>query len=428
MLVSIIHTIKKSKLLKSSVIYTFSSAINSAIPFLFLPILTRILSPEEYGILAMFQICVSIIVPLVGLNLEGAIARKYYEDENSNFSSFVGAASILSTLSTIFLLLFFFIFSSEISILTKIPETYIVAIVILAYLRFIMLVLLTVFQVKIKPFNYGVIQVLHSALSVGVTMYLLFYLSLTWEARILGQIYAAILIAIVSLIILRKNNYISLKIMKSDVKYAISFGGPLIPHAIGSVGLVVIDRFFLTELIGLEATGFFTIAYQLGAVISLITISFNNAFVPWLFENLNKNDFNVNRKIVKITYTYFISILAISLFLIVFFPSIMKIIIGQKFHSIDQYSFLIIIGFSFQGLFFMVTNYLYYVKKTYLQSLISFSIIGIKIPITYFAIKKFGISGAAWSFLLTYFLFFIITWIISSKIYPMPWNLIKKRN
>ena len=73
--------ILNSTLLKSSAIYTFSSVVNSAIPFLFLPILTRILTPSEYGIIAMFQISVSIVFPLVGLNLEGAIARKYYDGE-----------------------------------------------------------------------------------------------------------------------------------------------------------------------------------------------------------------------------------------------------------------------------------------------------------------------------------------------------------
>jgi O-antigen/teichoic acid export membrane protein len=416
--------ISNSILLKSSSFYTLSGIINSAIPFLFLPILTRILTPSEYGIIAMFQISVSIVLPFVGLNLEAAIARKYYDGENSKFSSFAGTSTLLGTASAIIIGFIFWFYSDSLSNLTQIPKEYIIFIVTLAYLRFLMLVLLAIFQVKLKALSYGLFQIIHSALSLSATLYLLFVVALTWEARIIGQLIAGFIIAIFSLIIMLKNDYIKWTVTKKDINYAVSFGVPLIPHAIGSVGLIVIDRFFLTELIGVDATGIFTIAYQLGAIISIITISFNNAFVPWLFNNLNKNDVFLKRKIVKITYVYFIAIIFISISLIILFPLLLNIFIGQKFHSIDQYSYLIILGFAFQGMFFMVTNYLYYVKKTYLQSLISFGIIAIKIPLTYYAITNYGLAGAAWSFLLTYFLFFLITWFVSSRVYKMPWNLL----
>jgi O-antigen/teichoic acid export membrane protein len=416
--------ILNSTLLKSSAIYTFSSVVNSAIPFLFLPILTRILTPSEYGIIAMFQISVSIVFPLLGLNLEGAIARKYYDGENSKFSSFVGTSTLLGTASAIILGFIFWFYKDSLTNLTQIPKEYIIFIVTLAYLRFLMLVLLTVFQVKVKPLSYGLFQIIHSILSITATLYFLYWVSLTWEARIAGQLIAGFVVAILSLIVLLKKDYIEWKVSKKDINYAISFGVPLIPHAIGSVGLIVIDRFFLTQLVGIEATGIFTTAYQLGALISLLTISFNNAFVPWLFNNLNKNDLLINKKIVIITYSYFVAIILIAILLIISFPILMNTFIGQKFHSINEYSYLIILAFAFQGMFFMVTNYLYYVKKTYLQSLISFGIIGIKIPLTYYAIIHYGVAGAAWSFLMTYVLFFLITWLISSKVFKMPWNLL----
>ena len=414
-----------SNLFKSSSIYTFSSIINSAIPFIFLPILTRILNPSEYGIIAMFQISVSFILPFVGLNLEAAIARKYYEKTKSKFSSFVGATFVIGTVSCLIFSLLFWFFSDLISYLTQIPSFYIVFIIIVAYFRYIMLILLTIFQVKIKPISYGIIQITHSLLSLSATLYLLFILSMTWESRIIGQLIAGLFIVIISIIIISKKRYLSFDFSKEDFNYAISFGAPLIPHAIASVGLIVVDRFFLTLLINVEATGIFTSAYQLGAIISLITVSFNNAFVPWLFENLNKNKLAVKIKIVKLTYMYFLFIIVLCFALIFVFPAVIQIFVGEKFYSIKQYSYILILGFGFQGMFFMVTNYLYYIKKTFLQSLISIFIIIIKLPLTYFLIIYFDVVGAAWSFLITYFLFFIITWIVSYKMFDMPWNLIK---
>ena len=409
-----------NSLFNSSAIYTFSSIINSAIPFIFLPLLTRILTPSEYGIIAMFNISVSVAYALVGLNLEAAIARKYYE-EDSNFSFFVGTSTILSTISAIILSFVFWYNSEFFSNLTQIPNKYIILIIILAYFRFLMLALLTVFQVQTKALNYGFLQIFHSIFSISLTLYLLFVIELSWEARIVGQLIAGFVVAIISLYILIKSKYLKFNVLKNDLNYAISFGVPLIPHAIASVGLIVIDRFFLTKLIGLDATGVFTTGYQLGAIISLFTISFNNAFVPWLFENLNKKDLLINRKIVKLTYVSFAIIIFVSILLIYLFPYIMKLFIGEKFHGINAYSYLIILGFTFQGMFFMVTCYLYYAKKTYIQSLISFGIVLIKIPLTYYAVTYYGIVGAGWSFLITYALFFLITWFVSSRVYKMPW-------
>ena len=70
-----------SSLLKSSGIYTISSLVNAAIPFLLMPLLTRCLTPEDYGIVSMFSICVAIITPFVGLSMNGAVARAYYTEE-----------------------------------------------------------------------------------------------------------------------------------------------------------------------------------------------------------------------------------------------------------------------------------------------------------------------------------------------------------
>ena len=64
-------------------------------------------------------------------------------------------------------------------------------------------------------------------------------------------------------------------------------------------------------------------------------------------------------------------------------------------------------------------------KKTSLLS--SFTLINgfLNIIFNYFFIKVFGVLGAAYATILSMFLIFIISFIYSNRIYPMPWNLIK---
>jgi len=55
-----------NKLTRNSLLYTGSNVLVASIPFVMLPVLTRYLSKEEYGILAMFQVMVTLLIPLIG--------------------------------------------------------------------------------------------------------------------------------------------------------------------------------------------------------------------------------------------------------------------------------------------------------------------------------------------------------------------------
>ena len=72
-------------MIQSAGIYTLANILNNAIPFLVLPVMTRFLTPEDYGTLSMFSVLVSIMTTFVGLNVHGAIARQFYEKESINF-------------------------------------------------------------------------------------------------------------------------------------------------------------------------------------------------------------------------------------------------------------------------------------------------------------------------------------------------------
>ena len=61
------------KLFKNTFIYTGTNVINKAIPFFLLPIMTRYLTPIDYGIVATFNVLLAVMVVFVGLSMHGAI-------------------------------------------------------------------------------------------------------------------------------------------------------------------------------------------------------------------------------------------------------------------------------------------------------------------------------------------------------------------
>ena len=65
-------------LIKSSLIYLISSVINKGLPFILLPILTKYLTPEEYGIVAMFQLSIIVFYAFVGMNSSINIDKNFH--------------------------------------------------------------------------------------------------------------------------------------------------------------------------------------------------------------------------------------------------------------------------------------------------------------------------------------------------------------
>ena len=417
----LLKRVLSSSLFKASGIYAISSIFNAAIPLFLLPILTSRLTPADYGIVAMFQLIVNIIYPLIGMNLESSISRKYYDKDNTDFSSYVGTCIILVAVNLLISTAVLYFLVESVSNITHVPKIWIKYSIIACICQFLTTVLLTTYQIRIKPLNYGVYQILQSLVNIFLTLFFVVFLRHTWEGRLNAQLYTGIFFALTSVILLLYTKQININIKKKDITHALKFGVPLIPHALGGLLFTAVDRFFLTSIVGLEQTGNYSVAYQLGAVINLITISFNNAYTPWLYGELNKNCTVIKKKIVKFTYLYFVIISLLAILVITVFPIIVNVFVGKKFSSINSYSTFIVLGFVFQGMYYMVTNYIGYANKTYLLAIITISLGILKVPITYFLIKLLGPIGASVSYCITFFLFFMATWILSAKVYKMPW-------
>ena len=75
----------QNSLFGSAVVYALTNAISAAISLLVLPVLTRVLTPEEYGRVAMFSVVLTLFGAFTGLNVHGAIGIRYFEKKQIDF-------------------------------------------------------------------------------------------------------------------------------------------------------------------------------------------------------------------------------------------------------------------------------------------------------------------------------------------------------
>lgn len=415
-----VKNIFKSKLVLSTSIYTFFSFLNASIPFLLLPVLTTHLSKSDYGIVSMYQTLAFFLLPFVTINASTALYRIYFKDK-SIVPTYVGNAILTSGTFFLFLSLVVFFFRKDFSILFEIPEKWILTIPVFCFLQLIPSLTLVLFQAQVKPVFYGIFQVFQTLINAGVSLYLIIAVGQSWEGRVLGILASYIAGTIVGIFLFQKYKQIRFKIHVAYIKHLLKFGGGLIFHVIGGYLIALTSRLLLTKMVGLDDTGLYSAGYQVASVIGFLTMSFNSAFVPWLFTNLNLNQQSIRNRIVKFTYLYYI---ALTLACVAFYfclDFIYFLFINNRFHESIVYARWISIGMLFQGMYFMVTNYIAYSEKTYLQTIITFIIGVLNVPLTYFFIHLFGGIGAAFSYALTFFIFFVFSWLISQRAYKMPW-------
>lgn len=417
----------KNNLFKSGSIYTASSIIEKAIPFLLLPVLTRYLSTADYGIVSMFTVLVGLTLPFTGYNSHAAILRIYFKDD-IDIPVYISNALFILIGSSIIAAFIVFIFSDFIAFYSKFPENWLFTVILIGTFQFLVNVILVVWQGQDKAIHYGVFRILLTALNIGLAVLLIVGLGYGWEGVVVGKTTTIVLFGIMAIVVVKNNGLLKFKFKKKYIKHALYYGVPLIPHVLSGFIIAVSDRVFITNMVGINETGIYSVGYQVGMIIVVLAGSFNKAWTPWLYSKLNDGDSLIKKKIVKFTYIYIFTILCLALFLSMLAPWFMKFLVGQNFYGATKYIIWIAFGYAFNGMYFMVASYIFYVEKTHLLSWMTFSAALTNVVLNYIFILYFGAIGAAQATTLTYVILFILTWILASRVYKMPWLFWLKKN
>jgi len=411
----------QSSLARNAGIYTITNILNASIPFMLLPVLTRYMSPSDYGIIAMFSVLIGFTAPFTGLNIVGAIQRKYYEKEEIDLASYVTNCLLILVCSSVLVLCAFLLFADQISKVSSFPKQWLWVVVAVSVAQFVTLINLSLWHVQLKAHYYGIYQISQTVMDFGLSIFFVVGLGMAWQGRIQAQLLIFTAFGILSLLILYKSGWIKFSFRTAYIQNALKFGVPLVPHALGGIMLTMTDRLFITNMVGLEATGLYAVGYQIGMVIGLFCDSFNRAYVPWLFDKLKRNDEKTKIMIVKITYAYFALLIIVGIGFPIAAPWFLVFFVGKKFLGASVYVFWIAFGYVFSGMYKMVVNYIFYVEKTYILAWVTFCCALLNVPFNYCLISWNGPVGGAQAHALTFFLFFLVTWILSSRTCKMPW-------
>lgn len=421
--------IKKDSFVSGAGIYLVSNILNAVIPFILLPILTRYLNPSEYGEVAMFQTLLGALGAFTGTVFVGAAGRKYYDAnlDREAMAEFIGSCIQLILIFSIIIFTILFIFQNQFSEWLSLKPIYIMFAVITAACAAIISVRLGQWQVQKLAIKFGLLQISRSLLNMLLSLLFVVVMLEGAQGRIDAQIITALIFLLISVFLLNKDQLLKIFIWRKDyIREALKFGVPLIPHVAGGFLLTTVDRFVINKEIGLSEAGIYMVAVQLTAAIGIVFDAINKAYVPWLFEKLTADNLQQKQKIVKLTYVWF-SLIVTGVVLAFFIgPSIVVFIAGEQYAEAGKVVGWLALGQGFQGMYLMVTNYIFYSKRTGLLSFTSISSGILNLVLLIVLVRVFGLEGAAIAFATSMGVRFLITWWIANKRHPMPWLTFNK--
>lgn len=416
--------ISDSTFLTGSAVYLISNILKSLIPFVLLPVLTRYLSPEQYGEVAMFQMLLGALAAVVGLSVHGAAVRKFYDvkDGSRQIQEFIGSCLHVLLVSSCVTFIFVFFLSGVLSEWLSLKISWILWAVIVTAWMVVIKLRLGLWQVRKAAKYYGALQVFHGLLDFALTLIFVVVLSTAADGRITAQIIAVGVFSLVALWLLRKDRLLAFCKWRADyVNEVLKFGVPLIPHVAGLFVLSSIDRLVINAELGLAQAGIYMVAVQISAAFAIVFDAVNKAYVPWLYEKLKNNRAEEKKRIVVATYIWYALILCIAGLSFLIGPFLVVTIAGESYSEAGDVIGWLVLGQVFGGMYLMVTNYIFYSKQTGLLSFVTLLSGLINIAFLLLLISGFGIEGAAYSFCIAMAARFILTWWVSQLRYPMPW-------
>ena len=401
-----IHDQEFAAFLKHGSKYTTANFFVKAISFIAIPIYTRLLTPSDYGILAVFGSAVGIFSIIYGLQMYGSVGR-YYLEKTDDFSDFLGTNLIALVVIIVIEGAIFWVFKEQIMKFFMLPESLFPFLIALSIVSFGFAIYGNLLVVKRNSSEYTLISVFKALSFFLLSVFLMYHMK---SDRYLGNIYARLLVTIV---VFGYSFYKLLPMVKFNfkmehLKYSINYNLPAIPGALSGFILAFFDRIIINQLTNSASTGLYSLAYNISMVLSVIYGGLFAAWFPTFMEDMRDKKYN---KIRILTSRFTDIVFFFALLISIFSNEIIYLMAPTKYHAALHVIPIIVLGYVF---LFIANVYGYFnsyrKEKIIVRSMNLLIVAAINIGLNYLFIPKYGYSIAAVTTAFSYFLFMFLNY------------------
>jgi O-antigen/teichoic acid export membrane protein len=412
---------------RHSVIYGLANVLDRIVGFVMLPVYTHFLTPADYGVMELIYLTTSLISLVIGLGVEAAVSRFYYDYKTDDerkvviSTSIIGYGIIISAV-TLILLPFSGLMSRLVLDSPEYSSFFAIAILTLGA-GFILPIIYTYMRVRQKSIQYMTTKVAMTVLILGMNIYFVVYAKQgvfgILLSNLLGQLAFMVVLGVLTL------NYTGLKINYHLLKEMLKFGLPLIPSSISAYIVQASDRYFVKQYADLSATGLYSLGYKMGTLINQFVTS---PFIQvWNYRRLEFFEKGDSEKIYARIFTYFCVIsLFVGLLISLLAKEIIHFMADEAYWSAYKIVPIIVLSYIIFSFHYHFSVGIMMKKATKYIAYVNVANGIINLILNFILIKRYTIWGAAVATLLCFIFKVAMTYYYSNRIYKiqMEWRRI----
>lgn len=384
---------KNSKeLIKNSLIILLGKGSTQFIVFLLLPLYTSILSTTEYGTMDLITTYVTLLAPLISLQLENAIFRYLIDNRNDEKHK---REYISSGINCLFLLVIVgFIFINTVSYIFEINYGIYLSLLVMATM--FSNYFLSITRGLGKNIEYAKGSIITGITSVSLNVMLLLFFHMGIIGVFISQIISNIICSLYCIIKIRLLNYVKFKYCKKNLTFIqLKYSLPLVPNSVNWWIINASDKTLVSMFLGTSFNGIYSVSNKFSAAFIAVYNIFNLSWAE--SASLHINDEDRDEFFSKTFNSMYKLFFCLALLLISFLPFVFKMLVDDVY--VESYNYIPFLVFgSILNVIVGLLSGIYIAKKlTSEVALTSLFAAIINIITNFLFIKKIKIWAAVFS-------------------------------
>ncbi len=387
------------------------------IVYLTLPLLTNLMTQQEYGIVSLVTSFLIVVNTLTNFGLPAATVRLYNDsDDKDHQQDVLGSSQALFFIIPSLTAIGISLFSKSVSLSLLGDSKYSLVIQIVA----ILLVFETMnyfgnlmLRIHLRPGAVNIHNVVYVISQMGLAIVFIKYLKLGvlgyWLGYLIGGVIGILLM------IWFNRHWLVFKMSRKQVKELLKFGLPLIPVDFSFNFLQLADRFMILSLLDFKAVAIYTIGYRIGSFVNFVLAPFSIAWPIFAFSKMKETE---AKRIYRDSLTYVLmGSIFVALIIFIFRVELIDFVSPESYQAAVQVVPWISLSMIAYGIYPILSLGPRIAKHTRPLAWISTSTTLVNIILNVILIPAYGIKGAAAATLISYLYLSLISYFVSRRYY-----------
>ena len=393
-----------------------------AISFLLLPIYTRVLSPREYGALALLLVVEAVLKIVNRWGLDAAFLRFYYdchddEERKTLAGTIFGFIAVANGLIAALLLALARPISGRLFDSVEFVWPYRLLIVngFLSTFLFLPLTLLRI-QERARLFAS-----MNFALSFGTILLRLVFvvaLRLGVTGILLADVVMTIALLAASSGLMR--SMMAARFSPLRLREALAYGLPYVPNGLLTHVMGMGDRFILGMYMPLRDVGIYLIAASVATLIKYFPVAFEVAWTPFAYDSMQRRD--APALFARMATYAFTVLAALLIALSGLAPPVMDLVLPANYHGVGPLVPLLALAMAVQTVRSLPQTSLNIAKRTNVYPTVTAVGAIVSVAAYFVLIPRYGMYGAAYALLLSQVLTSGLMAVLAQRAYPIPYE------